>query len=257
MSEKTYTVKQVSEMSGASIRALHHYEELGLLEPQRRPNGYRAYGREDIARLQQILLFRACGMGLAEVAEAVNDPGFDEAAALRKHLAALQARKVDLEKLICTVEKTIDSLEGGGVMSDRERFEGLKRAAIDANEKAYGVEARKRHGDAVVDAANERLLAMDEAEWNDKEQLERAIIEQLAEVMRVGDATGAEAQKLAQMHARWIAMQWGESAYSREAHLQLAQAYLADERFKAYYDGRAGEGATEKLVEVLKANLAE
>ncbi|MBR3320998.1 MAG: MerR family DNA-binding transcriptional regulator, partial [Exiguobacterium sp.] len=42
MGEKTYTVKQVSEMSGASIRALHHYEELGLLVPQRRPNGYRA-----------------------------------------------------------------------------------------------------------------------------------------------------------------------------------------------------------------------
>ena len=59
MGEKTYTVKQVSEMSGASIRALHHYEELGLLVPQRRPNGYRAYDSNDIARLQQILLFRA------------------------------------------------------------------------------------------------------------------------------------------------------------------------------------------------------
>ena len=55
MGEKTYTVKQVSEMSGASIRALRHYEELGLLVPQRRPNGYRAYGHDDIARLQQIL----------------------------------------------------------------------------------------------------------------------------------------------------------------------------------------------------------
>ena len=49
MGEKTYTVKQVSEMSGASIRALHHYEELGLLVPQRRPNGYRAYDSNDIA----------------------------------------------------------------------------------------------------------------------------------------------------------------------------------------------------------------
>ena len=98
MGEKTYTVKQVSEMSGASIRALHHYEELGLLVPQRRPNGYRAYGHDDIARLQQILLFRACGMGLAEVAEVVNDSSFDEATALRKHLSALQAQKDDLEK---------------------------------------------------------------------------------------------------------------------------------------------------------------
>ena len=255
MGEKTYTVKQVSEMSGASIRALHHYEELGLLVPQRRPNGYRAYDSNDIARLQQILLFRACGMGLAEVAEVVNDSSFDEATALRKHLSALQAQKDDLEKLINTVKKTIDSLEGESVMSDKERFEGLKRAAIDANEKTYGAEARERYGDAAVDAANERLLAMDEAEWNDKEQLEAAIIEQLVEVMRAGGTTGVEAQKLAQMHARWIAMQWGEGAYSREAHLQLAQAYLADERFKAYYDERAGEGATETLVAALETCL--
>ena len=140
-------------------------------------------------------------------------------------------------------------------MSDKERFEGLKRAAVDANEKMYGAEARERYGDAAVDAANDRLLAMDEDEWNDKEQLESAIIEQLEEVMRVGDAAGAEAQKLAQMHARWIAMQWGEGAYSREAHLQLAQAYLTDQRFKAYYDQRAGEGATETLVAALEACL--
>ena len=255
MSEKTYTVKQISEMSGASIRALHHYEELGLLVPQRRPNGYRSYGTDDIARLQQILLFRECGMGLADVADVLDDPGFDEVAALRGHLATLERRKADLETLIRTVEKTINSLEGDGDMSDKERFEGLKRAAVDENEKKYGAEARQRHGDAAVDAANERLLAMDEEEWNDKQALEGAIIEQLKEVMRSGDASSQAAQKLARMHARWISMHWGEGAYSREAHLQLAQAYLADARFTAYYDERAGEGATEVLVEALQACL--
>lgn len=255
MGERTYTVKQVAEMSGASIRALHHYEELGLLEPQRRPNGYRAYGPDDVARLQQILLFRACGMGLSDIAGIVNDPGFDEASALRAHLGTLERRKEDLETLIRTVQKTIDALEGCTAMDDREKFEGLKRAAVDANEKAYGAEARRRHGDEAVDAANERLMSMDETEWNDLHELEGAIIEQLAGVMRAGDATGAAAQQLARMHARWIAMQWGEGAYSREAHLQLAQAYLADERFTAYYDERAGEGATGVLVEALRACL--
>ena len=255
MSEKTYTVKQVSEMSGASIRALHHYEELGLLAPQRRPNGYRAYSSDDIARLQQILLFRACGMGLAEIARTLVDPGYDDAEALRDHLAALEAQKRDLETLIRTVEKTIESLEGDVVMSDKERFEGLKRAAVEANEKMYGAEARERYGDDAVDAANERLLAMDEATWNDKEQLENAIIEQLVEVMRAGDTSGEAAQQLAQMHARWIALQWGEGAYSREAHLQLARGYLVDERFVAYYDERAGKGATKTLVEALETTL--
>lgn len=255
MGEKTYTVKQVAEMSGASVRALHHYEDVGLLAPRRRPNGYRAYGPADIARLQQILLFRTCGMGLAEIAQVMSDPSFDEAAALQAHLEMLEQRKVDLDTLIRTVRKTIDSLEGDTVMNDKERFEGLKRAAIDSNEKMYGAEARERHGDAAVDAANERLMSMDEAEWEDLHELEDAIIEQLKEVARVGSTTGPAAQKLADMHARWISQQWGEGAYSREAHLQLARAYLADARFAAYYDSRAGEGATQVLVEVLEANL--
>lgn len=251
MSDRTYTVKQVAEMSGASVRALHHYEDVGLLVPQRRPNGYRSYGQADIARLQQIMLFRTCGMGLSEVAEVLNDPDFDEAAALRAHLNTLTQQKADLETLIHTVKRTIDSLEGKTKMSDKERFEGMKRAAVDANEKAYGAEARKRHGDEAIDAANERLLAMDEDEWNDLQELEGAIIEQLKEVVRTGNTNGAEADKLARMHARWIALHWGEGAYSREAHLQLAQAYLADKRFTAYYDERAGIGACAVLVDAL------
>ena len=112
MNERTYTVKQVSELSGASIRALHHYEEKGLLVPQRRANGYRAYGESDLARLQQILLFRTCGMALSDVAEVLNDPGFDEATALQAHLETLVQRKTELETLIGTVRKTLDSLKG-------------------------------------------------------------------------------------------------------------------------------------------------
>jgi len=59
MEEKTYTVKQVADLSGASVRALHHYESMGLLVPKRRANGYRSYDDADIATLQQILVYRA------------------------------------------------------------------------------------------------------------------------------------------------------------------------------------------------------
>ena len=125
----------------------------------------------------------------------------------------------------------------------------LKRwSAVHANEMSYGKEARERYGDAAVDAANERLLGMSEAEWSAKETLEQAIIEQLKAAVAVGNAMCPEAAKLAQMHARWIRMQWGEGAYSPDAHVALAQSYLEDERFVNYYDSRAGEGATAFLV---------
>ena len=80
--------------------------------------------------------------------------------------------------------------------------------------------------------------------------------EQLRAAMATGDPAGEPARELARMHARWIALHWGEGRYSREAHRGLAQMYLADDRFRAYYDEAAGEGATEFLVAALESYLA-
>ena len=141
-------------------------------------------------------------------------------------------------------------------MSEHEAFEALKRHAIEENERAYGREAREWYGDDAVDAANERLTSLPRDEWDEKDQLERAIREQLRTAMATGDPAGEPARELARTHARWIALHWGEGHYSREAHRGLAQMYLADDRFRAYYDTAAGEGATEFLVAALESYLA-
>lgn len=96
---------------------------------------------------------------------------------------------------------------------------------------------------------------MNEAEWADKDALELAVIDQLKDAMTTANAAGPEAARLTAMHTHWIQMHWGEGPYSREAHLGLAQGYLTDERFRDYYDSRAGAGATEFLVAALKTNL--
>lgn len=252
---RMYTVGQLAALSGVSARALRYYEELGLLTPQRKANGYRVYGPADVDALQQILLFRSCGVELEEIRRMLEAPRFDATDTLRHHLKTLFAQKEELETLIATVEKTIASLEGRYDMTDKERFEGLKRKAVEDNERAYGREARERYGDEAIDAANKKLLAMDEREWTDVQALGEAIIEQLKAAMTTGSAHGAEAQELARMHAAWIKAHWPEDAYSREAHLALAEGYLADERFIAYYDGAAGKGATQFLRDALAANL--
>ena len=251
----TYTVKQLADLSGVSVRTLHHYEDVGLLHPARRDNGYRAYAQTDVERLQQVLLFRACGMQLEDIRALLDAPDFDVRQALEGHLAALEHQREELERLIATVRKTICSLEGEATMTDKERFEGLKRKAIDENERRHGAEVRARYGDAAADAANERLLAMDEATWNDMNALEGAIIDQLRVAMAANDHAGPDATLLCEMHARWIALHWGEGAYTPAAHLGLAHGYLADARFVEYYDSRAGTGATEFLVAALEAYL--
>lgn len=129
----------------------------------------------------------------------------------------------------------------------------LKRwSAVHANEQRYGAEARERYSSEAVDAANERLLSMDDETWESKEQLERAIIEQLKIALATGDTASSAAAKLAHMHAEWIAMQWGEGMYSPAAHVSLAQSYLADNRFISYYDSKAGKGATQFLANAIE-----
>ncbi|MBO4365887.1 MAG: TipAS antibiotic-recognition domain-containing protein [Eggerthellaceae bacterium] len=108
---------------------------------------------------------------------------------------------------------------------------------------------------AAVDAANQNLLNMSQDEWATKEALEESIKEQLRLAMANGDVRGEEARELTRMHASWIRMHWGQSAYTSQAHRGLACGYLADSRFRDYYDTAAGEGATDFLVEALLANL--
>ncbi len=77
------TVSQVAKLAGVSVRALHHYDELGLLRPSERSEaGYRLYGQGDLERLQQILFFRALEFPLEEIARLLADPQFDRRAAL-------------------------------------------------------------------------------------------------------------------------------------------------------------------------------
>ena len=75
--------------------------------------------------------------------------------------------------------------------------------------------------------------------------------------MATGDPAGDAAQELVVLHRRWICGYWGEGRYSAQAHLALGEMYLADERFRDYYDSRAGVGATEFLVAALRAQLGD
>ena len=255
--EASYTVGSLAKLAGVTVRALHHYEDEGLLHPERTASGYRCYGAADVERLQQILLLRSCGLSLGDIRGALDNGDFDFHAVLIDHLATLRAQQKELETLVGTVEKTIASLEGRCTMTDEERFEGMKARAIAENEERYGAEVRRRHGDAAMDAANERMTGMSQEEWNDAKALEAAILEQLTAAKATGDPTGEAARKLCAMHARWLQMHWGEGAYSPAAHAALAEGYVADPRFTAYYDEAAGEGATAILRDALIAWCAE
>lgn len=108
-----YSIREVAEMTGVSTRTLRYYDEIGLLKPlYTNDSGYRYYGEEELNRLQQILFYKERGIRQQCILEILDKEEFDILGALYEHLFELQNQKIRIEKLILTVNKTIDSLEG-------------------------------------------------------------------------------------------------------------------------------------------------
>lgn len=245
-----YTIKQVSDMAGVSTRTLRYYEQVGLLCPRRRAfTDYRLYGTAEIDLLQQILFYREMGLRLDEIAGVLHAPAFDRRAALEKHKARLLQERQRLDRLLATVEKTIKEEKGEAKMQDKEKFEGFKKRLLDENEARYGAEIREKYGEETVEAANAKFAGMSEEEYVDTEKLAAAILEKLRAAMETGDPKGEATQEVCALHKRWLCRYWSE--YSAGAHYALAQQYVDDERFRAYYDVVA-PGAAEFLRDALK-----
>lgn len=230
-----YTVQKLSRMAGISTRALRYYDEIGILKPARiNSSGYRIYGQREVDRLQQILFYRELGLSLESIKDIVTAPSFDGAKALREHRAKLLEKREQLDLLIANVDKTIAATEGRSKMSDQEKFEGFKQKLIDDNEKKYGREVRAKYGDEVVNKSNAKLKNMTQAEYEEINRLRNEIDETLQAAFQTGDPASELAQKAVDLHRQWLSFYW--DGYTKEAHAGVAQMYVDDERFRAYYD---------------------
>lgn len=250
--EKTYTVHQLAELSGATVRALHHYDETGLVRAQRAANGYRLYGPAEVDRLQQVLLYREADMSLGDIKRLLDDPAFDAREALAGHLRELRSRRARIDGLIASVQRTLASLEGQETMKDKDKFEAFKKGLVEENEKKYGAEVRERWGDEAADASNAKLMGMSEERYLAVQELEAQIKDSLLAGMAAGDPAGEDAQRAADLHRQWLCAFWKDGTYSKQAHACLAEGYVADECFEAYYEAWA-PGATVFLRDAIKA----
>ena len=112
MAKRTYLVKEVAALSGVTVRALHHYDELGLLTPSGRSSaGYRLYNDDDLLRLQQILIGRELGLSLEAIRRSLDDPQFDRRAALVAQRAELAARAERAEDMVRAIDTALAALD--------------------------------------------------------------------------------------------------------------------------------------------------
>jgi DNA-binding transcriptional MerR regulator len=127
-----FTVKQVAAMSGVSVRTLHFYDETDLLKPAYcGANGYRFYEEPQLLALQQILFYRELGFELKQIRRILGRADFEKVAALLSHRQVLQENLSRTRRLIQTIDKTIQHLEGNQAMTGEEMFAGFHVAVGD------------------------------------------------------------------------------------------------------------------------------
>lgn len=222
-------VKEVADLVGVSVRTLHHYDEIGLLIPEETTeSGYRVYSDENLETLQQILFFKELGFPLKKIKEILLSPSFDRQEALEMQRKMLLEKRSRLDKMIGTLEKTIQHSKGEIQMSNKEKFEGF-----DFSHNPYEQEARERWGDKAVDEANEKAAKMTKFDQDKFNEIYRnlAAIRHLAPDSQEAQAGIKE----------WFVYLNKMGNYSLEAFKGLGQMYVDDERFTKNID-QFGEG---------------
>lgn len=223
-----YTIKVVADTAGISVRTLHHYDAIGLLKPaELSASGYRLYSRGDLDRLQQILFFRELGFALGEIKEIIDRPGFDRRGALQRHRELLVERRARLSELINSLDRTLDAMERGVPMNEKEMFGGF-------DQSKYEEEARQRWGS--TDAYKEsmrRTQRYTNEDWAQIKAESDAFERGLAERMD-RSPTDQEVQALVGHHHKHICERFYDCPL--EMYRGMGEMYVTDTRFTAYWD---------------------
>jgi DNA-binding transcriptional MerR regulator len=241
------TVGEVADLAHVTVRTLHHYDELGLLSPsERSETGYRLYSYDDLARLQEILIWRALGFSLAEIKSLLDDPGYDPISALERQ-RELVGREIDrLGAVAAAVDAALAAHRNGTPIEETKMFDGFDPAL-------YEDEARERWGgtEAYQESAR-RSQAYGEDEWLQIRRESSDIVGELVAAMRAGEpADGPAARALAERHRDHIS-RWFYPC-SPAMHRGLAEMYVADERFTRTYE-REAEGLAAYFHDAIVAN---
>ncbi|WP_405586807.1 MerR family transcriptional regulator [Streptomyces sp. NBC_01092] len=248
----SYSVGQVAAFAGVTVRTLHHYDDIGLLVPGERSHaGHRRYNDADLDRLQQILFYRELGFPLEEVAALLDDPAADPREHLRRQHELLTARIEKLRKMAEAVEHAMEARKMGINLTPEERFEVFG----DNDPEQYAEETEQRWGNTEAYAESQRRAASYTKEDWKRMQAEAAEWGERYVALVAADEppTGERAMDLAEEHRQHIGTWFYECGY--EMHQCLAEMYVADERFKAFYNTMR-PGLAEHLRAAIVANAA-
>jgi DNA-binding transcriptional MerR regulator len=195
MQRTLWKVGELAKQTGVSVRALHYYEEIGLLQPSHRNGaGYRLYASSDIVRLQQIKSLRQLGFSLAEIRDCLDRPDFSPQRVIELHLSLLREEIKLQHKLVDRLQALLESLRSMREVSIEELIQTIE--VISMFEKYYTPEQLKEIKERGQKLGAERIRQA-EAEWKE-------LIEQVRAEMEKGtDPASEPVQRLAK---RWMGL---------------------------------------------------
>jgi DNA-binding transcriptional MerR regulator len=223
---KTYTVNQLAQLAGISVRALHHYDEIGLLKPAfTGDNRYRYYGEEELLRLQQILIHRELDIPLVEIGAILDAPDFDRLATLQQQRGRLEEQATRYARMVQTIDRTIARLKGDRAMQDAELYSGVVSPEKQAAYEAWLIERYGPDMEAQIERSHKAMSAMSKDEMAVVMKELEAVEQGLAEGLRRGIPPQATSlDPVIERHRDWVARSWGREC-GPEAYAGLADVY--------------------------------
>lgn len=247
-----YTVKQVGEMSGVSVRTLHHYHAIGLLMPAHiGHNTYRYYDEVELLRLQQILFYKRLGFSLSKIVALLGHEGFDNLKALLTHRETLQTQLDTAGKLLATIDRTIARLQGHTTMKNEHLYEGFSSEKQSEHENWLVENGSQDMRERIEVSKTHNATKPPKNTKRDMDTLQ-TLETDMADCMKQSVAFDAPKMvDLLEQHRAWVANMWGREC-SSEAYDGLADMYEAHPDFKTRYE-TIGQGFTKYLCSAMRA----
>ena len=234
------TVKDVSKLTGVSVRTLHYYDAIGLLTPTKVTDaGYRMYDDTALSRLQSILLFRELQFPLKEIKEFLDSPDFNQEETIAQQIKLLELQYKHIGELISFARE----IKTKGVKA-------MNFEVFDTNEiEQYKAEVKSKWGNSKAYQEYEQRV-VSHSEHNDSKFVNEimSLFTDLGAMKQLPPTDKAVQEKIAALQA-YI----NENFYtcSNDILKELGEMYVCDDRFKKNIDRFGGEGTAKFVREAI------
>lgn len=242
-----YQIKKVSEFSGVSVRTLHHYDEIGLLSPQKNENGYRYYSEDDISILQMILFYKYLGFPLKQIKTLLKKGDDERLPHFKEQLILMQNEKQRLLTLIDTLEKTIESQERKTTMSTKEKFKGF---TYQDNSK-YKQAVIDMYGEEVIEEAIQRQKGKEQELTEGFNKIFFAFSENMSKGLKANSKENVDLSEKLHQHLCAYAFDCSDDVFS-----SIGKGYVENAEFKKNLD-KFGEGTAQYVCDAIQQYLSK